>query len=98
MRGNTFSRNHTTFDTCSKCSDFWSYGFDEGGSKDYPAVVDHILAETSVEYMYFFGHSMGTTQFTVGRILKINHQNLFPGRNKGYELLKIVGQRFEKAN
>jgi len=74
MRGNTHSRNHTYFDTCSSCPDFWSYGFDEGGMKDYPAMVDYILKQTNVEDMFFFGHSMGTTQFTVKRPPK--NQNL----------------------
>ena len=64
-RGNTHSKNHTTFDTCSSCPDFWSYGFHEGGTKDFPAIIDYILDLTGEKDVFFVGHSMGTTQYLV---------------------------------
>ena len=64
-RGNTYSRNHVTFDPCSTCPDFWNFGFDDSGVFDYKAEVDYILEITSQEQIHFVGHSMGTTQFLV---------------------------------
>ena len=28
-RGNSYSRNHVTFEPCSTCPDFWNFGFDD---------------------------------------------------------------------
>ena len=42
-RGNTYSKKHLTLDPCSSCPEFWSFGFHEGGTKDFPAVIDYIL-------------------------------------------------------
>ena len=64
-RGNTYSRNHTTLDTCSSCHEFWSFGFDDSGNKDYPAEINYILDKTGEEKVHFIGHSMGTTQILV---------------------------------
>lgn len=54
-----------SFDPCPTCPDFWNFGFDDSGVKDYKAEVDHILEATSQEKVHFIGHSMGTTQFIV---------------------------------
>ena len=70
-RGNTYSRNHTYLDTCSSCPEFWSFGFDDSGNKDYTAEIDYILAQTGQEKVHFVGHSMGTTQLMVLYILFI---------------------------
>lgn len=64
-RGNSYSRNHVSFDSCSTCPDFWNFGFDDTGVKDYSAEVDHILEKTGQTQIHFVGHSMGTTQFLV---------------------------------
>ena len=65
-RGNTYSRNHVSFDPCSSCPDFWNFGFDDTGVKDYSAEIDHILTiATNYEKLHFVGHSMGCTQFVV---------------------------------
>ena len=64
-RGNSYSRNHISFDSCSTCADFWNFGFDDSGVFDYKAEVDYILDITSQEQIHFIGHSMGTTQFLV---------------------------------
>jgi lysosomal acid lipase/cholesteryl ester hydrolase len=35
------------------------------GTKDLPAVIDHILQTTGAEQIFYAGHSMGTTMFYV---------------------------------
>ena len=65
MRGNTYSKNHTTLDTCSSCAEFWNFGFHEGGVYDLAAVIDHILETSENEYVYYIGHSQGTTEYLV---------------------------------
>ena len=67
-RGNTYSRNHVSFDPCSSCPDFWSFGFDDSGVKDYSAEIDYILdVNSNYEKLHFVGHSMGCTQFVVSK-------------------------------
>ena len=73
-RGNTYSKNHTYLDTCSSCPEFWSFGFDDSGEKDYSRTIDYILEITGQEKVHFVGHSMGTTQMMV-RFLEININN-----------------------
>ena len=64
-RGNTYSRNHTTFEPCSSCPEFWNFGFDDSGVFDYSAEIDYILETTGHARLHFIGHSMGCTQFLV---------------------------------
>ena len=64
-RGNTYFKNHTNLDTCSSCPEFWSFGFDDSGLKDYSAEIDYILDKTGQSKVHFVGHSMGTTQLMV---------------------------------
>ena len=64
-RGNTYSRNHTYLDTCSSCPEFWSFGFDDSGLKDYSAEIDYILEKTGQSKVHFVGYSMGSTQLMV---------------------------------
>ena len=74
-RGNTYSRNHVSFDPCPSCPDFWNFGFDDTGVKDYSAEIDHILEiNPDYEKMHFVGHSMGCTQFVVSNY-QLNHQS-----------------------
>ena len=73
-RGNTYSRNHISLNTCSYCPEFWSFGFDDSGEKDYSRTIDYILETTGQEKVHFVGHSMGTTQMMV-RFLEININN-----------------------
>ena len=73
-RGNTYSRNHVSFDPCPSCPDFWNFGFDDTGVKDYSAEIDYILEiNPDYEKMHFVGHSMGCTQFVVSD----NHLNQY---------------------
>lgn len=67
-RGNTYSRNHTYLDTCSSCPEFWSFGFDDSGLKDYSAEIDYILEKTGQTKIHFVGYSMGSTQLMVNRL------------------------------
>ena len=71
-RGNTYSRNHVSFDPCPSCPDFWNFGFDDTGVKDYSAEIDYIL-EINADYekMHFVGHSMGCTQFVVSTLISL---------------------------
>ena len=71
MRGNTYSRNHTTLDTCSKCPEFWDYCWHEGGTQDFAAVIDYMLEKTEQEKVFFVGHSMGTTQYLVSQLHQV---------------------------
>ena len=64
-RGNIYSRNHTLYEPCSSCPEFWNYGFDESGLYDYSAEIDHILETTGHSKLHFVGHSMGCTQLLV---------------------------------
>lgn len=62
-RGNTWSKNHVTFDPCSNCSDFWDFNWDKSAYYDYPAEIDHILTTTSFSNVFFVGYSMGTSRY-----------------------------------
>ena len=73
-RGNSYSRNHVSFDSCSNCPEFWNFGFDESGVFDYKAEVDHIIEVTGQEAVHFIGHSMGTTQFLVSCTRGVKYQ------------------------
>ncbi|XP_047122208.1 lipase 3-like [Schistocerca piceifrons] len=62
-RGNTYSRNHTSFDPNS--SEFWQFSWHEIGYYDLPAMIDHVLAQTGQSDIFYAGHSQGTTSFYV---------------------------------
>lgn len=64
-RGNTYSKAHVNLDTCSRCKEFWDFGFDETGVYDYSAEIDLILEVTGFEKLRFVGHSMGGTQYMI---------------------------------
>ena len=64
-RGNTYSKNHTTLDTCSSCAEFWNFGWHEGGKFDLAAEIDYVLEVTENESLYYIGHSQGTTEYLV---------------------------------
>lgn len=57
VRGNTFSRNHTTLDPDG--AEFWKFSWHEIGIHDLPAIIDYILAQTKQDKLYYIGHSQG---------------------------------------
>ncbi|XP_068215960.1 lipase 3-like [Palaemon carinicauda] len=61
MRGNTYSRNHTSLDP--EKVQFWKYSWDEMAYYDVPASLDYVLQETGAQGVYYVGWSMGTTVF-----------------------------------
>ena len=69
-RGNTYSKNHTTLDTCSSCREFWNFGWQEAARFDLAGVIDYILNLTGNDGVYYVGHSQGTTEYLVGQIVK----------------------------
>jgi len=58
VRGNTFSRNHTTLPTGSE--EFWDFSWDDMAAKDLPAMVGHVLNATGAPSVGYVGHSQGT--------------------------------------
>merc|ERR1719309_260677 len=66
-RGNSYSRNHTFLEPCSmeRCDEFWQFGWDEGGLYDVTAGIDFALNHTGQSDVFYFGHSMGCTQYFV---------------------------------
>jgi pimeloyl-ACP methyl ester carboxylesterase len=65
IRGNSYSRNHTTLDPCTSCSEFWSFGLEEPALLDYPTFIDYIVNKSGHADMHFVGYSMGTTQYLI---------------------------------
>ena len=64
-RGNTWSNDHTTLDTCHGCADYWEFSWDDTALKDYPAEIDYILEQTQAQDLFLVGYSMGTSQYFV---------------------------------
>ncbi|KAG8230454.1 hypothetical protein J437_LFUL009942 [Ladona fulva] len=60
-RGNRYSRKHASLDPDK--AKFWEFSFDEMGYYDLPAEIDHVLAHTGQQKLFYAGHSMGTTMF-----------------------------------
>lgn len=58
VRGTTYGRKHTTLDPSQ--TDFWKFSWDEMAQYDLTAMVDHVLAMTGQENLYYMGHSQGT--------------------------------------
>lgn len=61
MRGNTYSRNHTTL--APDEFDFWKFSWDEMAIYDVPVSIDYVLGVTGADGVYYVGWSMGTTVF-----------------------------------
>ena len=53
MRGNSYSRNHTTLSPDDPA--FWQFGFEESAVIDYPEAIDFILEKTGHEDLFFIG-------------------------------------------
>lgn len=68
MRGNMYSRAHTTLDPDGL--KFWEFSFHEIALYDVPAMIDYILDNTGQEKLPVIAHSEGTTLFyVVGSIM-----------------------------
>ena len=63
VRGNKYSKNHVTYDSCPTCKEYWSFGLEEPATIDYPASIDYILNVTQQKDLYFIGYSMGTSHY-----------------------------------
>jgi len=64
VRGNTYSRNHTTLNP-DKDSAFWAFSWNEIGIVDVPTITDYILKATGKSQVFHIGHSQGTTSFYI---------------------------------
>lgn len=58
-RGNKFSKKHTTL--TPNDDEYWEFSWNEIGTFDLPAFIDHILAKTGQKSLHYVGHSQGTT-------------------------------------
>lgn len=65
IRGNQYSKNHTTLKACTGCSEFWDFTHHDSALKDYPVTIDYILETTGFDDLFFVGYSMGTTQYLI---------------------------------
>ena len=63
VRGNKYSKNHVTYDSCPTCKEYWSFGLEEPATIDYPASIDYILNVTQQKDLYYIGYSMGTSHY-----------------------------------
>lgn len=63
MRGNHFSRNHTTLHWKRNLKEFYDFTFHEIGYYDLPAAIDYISNVTDFEKIVFYGNSLGGQVF-----------------------------------
>lgn len=62
-RGTRYSNKHVRFDTDER--KYWDFSWADMGYYDLPAMIDHILAVTKQEQLFYIGYSKGTTMFFV---------------------------------
>ncbi|VEL36561.1 unnamed protein product [Protopolystoma xenopodis] len=56
-RGSTYSREHKVLDPSKR--EYWSFTYDEMAKYDLPAMINYIKSVTSVEKIFYIGHSQG---------------------------------------
>jgi hypothetical protein len=59
VRGNIFSRNHTSLDLLNP--KFWAFSWDEMAARDLPAMLTQELLISGAGEIAYVGHSQGTT-------------------------------------
>lgn len=64
-RGSRWGQRHVKLNP-KKDAAFWSFTWEEMGSKDLPAFFNYILKMTGQEKLSYMGHSEGTTQILAG--------------------------------
>ncbi|KAJ8985387.1 hypothetical protein NQ317_007544 [Molorchus minor] len=74
VRGNTYSRNHTTLDP-DRDSNFWHFSWHEIGTIDLPTMIDYALERSGADGVYYCGHSQGTTVFYVMATTRPEYNN-----------------------
>ncbi|XP_047024756.1 lipase member K-like [Helicoverpa zea] len=64
VRGNFYSRNHTTYNPDSD-SEFWDFSVDQMALYDLPAAIDYVLAETNETQLSYVAHSQGVSMLLI---------------------------------
>ncbi|KAJ8735926.1 hypothetical protein PYW07_007546 [Mythimna separata] len=82
VRGNFYSRNHTTLNP-DKDSAFWDFSIDEMSIFDLPAAIDYVLLKTNETQLSYVAHSQGVAKNEVSHMYKqseVKYLNLFGKR------------------
>lgn len=72
-RGTTYGQQHLSLSPKEK--EFWNFSWEEMGTFDCPATIDHILEQTGQENLTYIGHSEGTSQLMAAGTLMPEYFN-----------------------
>jgi len=64
VRGNTYSKKHTSLNVEKKS--FWDFSLDEHAKYDLPAMIDYILKNTGQQQLNYVGYSQGSMMAFAG--------------------------------
>jgi len=59
FRGNCYSSGHVKYNTSQH--EYWRFSWDEMAKYDLPAMINESLSITGAPFVYYVGHSMGTS-------------------------------------